>query len=191
MYKIIICFLFSIIFGIQAKTHIDVKELRCLVCKATLEELDIAIKKIDPSRKVEIGGYRLDPEGNLKQRSISEAKSEIHLSELADSICEKMEDYIRATWKHNGKLTILRLIDSNGQMNVDMGRVDVIQDDDLNKSLKYYCEGIIEEYEESIIKYYKNDSKNIEVKVCTEEAQLCPFMFPEPKEPKQHETDEL
>lgn len=83
----------------------------------------------------------------MKQRSVSEAKSEVHLSELADSICEKMEDYIRATWKDNGKLTILRLIDSNGQMNVDMGRVDVIQDDDLNKSLKYYVRNFNEDVE--------------------------------------------
>lgn len=108
------------------------------VCKATLEELDSAVKKIDPSRKVEVGGYRLDPHGNLQQKTVSQAKSEMHLSELADVVCDKMDDYVRATWKDTGKLTILKLIDANGQMNLDMGSVDVIQDDDLNKSLKYY-----------------------------------------------------
>lgn len=65
-------------------------------------------------------------------------KSEIFLSELLDKICAKMDDYVRATWKTNGQLTLLKMIGSDGKMNIDMGRVDIIQDGDLNKSLKYY-----------------------------------------------------
>lgn len=67
-----------------------------------------------------------------------QAKSEIFLSELIDDICDKMDDYVRATWKSNGQLTLLRMMGHDGQMNSDMSRVDIIQDGDLNKSLKYY-----------------------------------------------------
>ena len=49
-----------------------------------------------------------------------------------------MDDYVRATWKTNGTLTLLKLITDDGKMNSDMAEVDLIQDDDLNKSLKYY-----------------------------------------------------
>jgi hypothetical protein len=49
-----------------------------------------------------------------------------------------MDDYVRATWKSNGTLTLLKLITDEGQMNNAMSDVDLIQDDDLNKSLKYY-----------------------------------------------------
>lgn len=107
------------------------------MCKASLQELDEKIKKIDPSKTVDVGGYRLDADGNYRQKTVSQAKSEIHLSELIDEVCEKMDDYVRATWKVNGTLTILKLITDEG-MNPDMSNVDIIQDDDLNKSLKFY-----------------------------------------------------
>jgi len=194
MYKLIILVSFVTIVSSQFSTttvHIDVQELRCLVCKATLNELSIAIKKIDPARKVDVGGYRLDAEGNIKQKQVSQAKSEIHLSELADEVCERMDDYVRAAWKDTGKLTILKLIDANGRMNLDMSRVDIIQDDDLNKSLKYYCEGIVEEYEDNIIHHFKNDSDNIDFRVCSEEAKLCEESLPEPDDEDDDDEDRL
>lgn len=112
------------------------------VCKTSLEELNKAVKKIDPTKTVDVGGYRLDHDGNYKHKSVSQAKSEIHLSELIEDICTKMDDYIRATWKTNGRLTLLRLIGDDGNMNSDMSEVDIIQDDDLNKSLKYYVSNL-------------------------------------------------
>lgn len=155
-----------------------------------MQELDTKIKRIDPSKTVDVGGYRLDADGNYQQKTVSQAKSEVHLSELIDEVCEQMDDYVRATWKTNGTLTILKLITDAG-MNPDMSNVDIIQDDDLNKSLKFYvslwvlyfsrnfnhfclqCEGIMEELEDNIIRHYQSDSKDIHLKVCAEEAQLC------------------
>lgn len=54
-----------------------------------------------------------------------------------------MSDYVRATYKSNGELTILNLISPSGAMNPEMSKVDIIQDDDLNKSLKYYVSILI------------------------------------------------
>lgn len=66
------------------------------------------------------------------------ARSEVHLSELLENVCNKMEDYVRATYKSTGELTILKLIGSDGKLNEDISKVDIIQDSDLNKSLKFY-----------------------------------------------------
>lgn len=66
------------------------------------------------------------------------AQSEVHISDILDNICEKMSDYVRATYKSNGQLTILNLMSPSGSMNPEMSKVDIIQDGDLNKSLKYY-----------------------------------------------------
>lgn len=107
------------------------------MCEASLQELDQKIRSIDPDKTVDVGGYHLDAGGDLKRKVKQQAKSEIYLSDYVDEVCDRMDDYVRATHKENGTLLILNLITDTG-LNPLMSEVDVIQDDDLNKSLKYY-----------------------------------------------------
>lgn len=163
------------------------------VCEASIQELSEAVQNVDKSQTVKIGGHRLDPQGNYNApKTVPVAHSEIFLSELMESICQKMDDYVRGLWKSNGTLTIMKMVSSDGKMNPHMSEVEFVQDDDLNKSLKYYvsvyqcvfslspvwncfqCETIIEEFEENIIKYYQKEEDNIETKFCIEESQICP-----------------
>ncbi|KAK2579778.1 hypothetical protein KPH14_011113 [Odynerus spinipes] len=115
----------------------------------------------------------MDAKGNSIRKKVPKARSEIHISDTVDEICEKMSDYVRATYKTNGQLTILNLISPSGGMNPEMNKVDLIQDNDLNKSLKYYCEGIVEEFEDSIISLFSKGETDIRRKLCTDIAQLC------------------
>lgn len=57
---------------------------------------------------------------------------------MMDTICEKMDDYARATTKKTGELKLLRLMTHEGKMNPEISEVDFVQDSDLNKSLKFY-----------------------------------------------------
>ena len=66
------------------------------------------------------------------------ARSEMYLTDVFETVCSKMDDYVRATYKSSGELTLLRLIGTDGQMNPDLNHVDIVQDSDLNKSLKFY-----------------------------------------------------
>ncbi|KAK9880585.1 hypothetical protein WA026_011825 [Henosepilachna vigintioctopunctata] len=130
--SLLICFTY-------VDSKIDVDELKCLVCEASIKELEGVLKSVDPSKKIDVGGYHLDKEGNYRSsKTISIAESETYLSEVMDTICDKMENYVRATSKSNGTLTLLNLLDSAGNMNFQMSEVDIIQDDDLNKSLPFY-----------------------------------------------------
>ncbi|XP_063217584.1 protein seele [Bacillus rossius redtenbacheri] len=149
------------------------KQLRCLVCRHVVDEIDNIIQKVDPKKKVSVGGYRLDSNGNQKQKSVPFARSEMHLTEVMETVCDKMDDYVRGTYKTSGELTVLRLITEDGKMNPLLSEVDLIQDSDLNKSLKFYCEGIVEEFEDNILRLFGKDAKNIDIKLCTDEAALC------------------
>lgn len=161
---------------------LDNKEVRCLVCAASIQELSEAVKNVDKTQTVKIGGHRLDPQGNYEApKTVPVAHSEIFLSELMEGICQKMDDYVRGLWKSNGTLTIMKMVSSEGKMNPHMSEVEFVQDDDLNKSLKYYCETIIEEFEENIIKYYQKEEDNIETKFCIQESQICPPQSSPPK----------
>lgn len=93
-----------------------------------------AVNKLDPNKKVDVGGHRLDEDGNYKQKEVPQSKSELVLSELIEKVCDRMDDYIRAFWKENGTLTLISMVDGIGMFD----KLDIVQDDDLNKSLKYY-----------------------------------------------------
>ncbi|XP_012135081.1 canopy family protein seele isoform X2 [Megachile rotundata] len=140
---------------------------------ATMKEIEAELAKIDPSREIEIGNYRLDAQGNVIHKKIPLSQSEVHISDVLDNICDRMADYVRATYKSNGKLTILNLMTPSGTMNPEMSKVDIVQDGDFNKSLKYYCEGVVEEFEDSIISMFTQKKDNIKKQLCTDTAKLC------------------
>ena len=48
----------------------DTKALNCLVCKAIVEELDAAINKVDPTKKVEVGTFRLNGDGTQSRKLV-------------------------------------------------------------------------------------------------------------------------
>lgn len=96
--------------------------------------MNTSINKLDPNKKVDVGGHRLDKDGNFKQKEVPQSKSELVLSELIEQVCDRMDDYIRAFWKSNGTLTLISVVDGMGMFD----KLDIVQDDDLNKSLKYY-----------------------------------------------------
>ncbi|KAJ8969208.1 hypothetical protein NQ317_011834 [Molorchus minor] len=143
------------------------------VCKQSINELTNEIGKIDPNKVVDVGGYRLDADGNYRHKTVPKAKSELHLSEVIEEVCTKMDNYVRALWKSNGTLTLFSMLTESGAMNPIFDEVNIIQDEDLNKSLKYYCEGIMEEYEEYIIKLYQEDVLDKTTQFCFKETGLC------------------
>ncbi|XP_063700596.1 protein seele [Culicoides brevitarsis] len=163
---------FLVVVSNASKDHRDIK---CHVCKATINEMDLAISKVDPTKKVEVGNFRLDTSGSSTSRKIPLTKSEMYLTELMETICDKMDDYARARYKSNGKITVLKLVSETGGMNPEMSKVDFVQDEDLNKSLKHLCLEILEDFEEPVVKMYMSEQmpKDPEYELCSKTAQLC------------------
>ncbi|XP_056634173.1 protein seele [Diorhabda sublineata] len=154
-------------------TEIDPAELRCLVCEKSIYEINREVNKLDPNKKVDVGGYRLDAQGNYEHKTVPQTKSELALSEIIEGVCNKMDNYIRAKWKNNGSLTLLNMLTDIGTMNPDWSDVDIIQDGDLNKSLKFYCEGIMEEHEEEIITLYQKGETDVSKAFCITQSNIC------------------
>uniref|UniRef100_A0A1B6K931 DUF3456 domain-containing protein n=2 Tax=Graphocephala atropunctata TaxID=36148 RepID=A0A1B6K931_9HEMI len=151
---------------------IDIKQMKCLVCQRVVEEIEKEIEKVDPDRKVDVGSYRLDSHGEVKKTSVELRRSEVFLTDVIEKTCDKMEDYVRATYKSNGQLTVLKLVSDNGMMNPDLGEVDIITDGDI-ESLKFYCESILEEYEDVAMKLFRSGVDNIDIRLCSASAQYC------------------
>lgn len=153
---------------------VDNSELRCEVCCRLVEEIQHNVSAVDPSLVVQVANFRLDGDGNQPKRTMPLAQSQMYLTEVMDSVCEKMEDYVRATFKANGSLVVMPLL-VGGQMNPLMSDVNLVQDSDLNKSLQYYCEDIVNDIEDDIVRIMKSkDIDHAVHSICTKITQLCP-----------------
>lgn len=64
-------------------------------------------------------------------------RSEVFLSDVIEKICDRMEDYVRATYKSNGQLAVLKLVLEDGKMNPDLQDVDIVTDGEIH-TLKYH-----------------------------------------------------
>ena len=129
------------------------------VCKALVDEIEAAVDAVDPARKIEVGSFRLDGNGNLKPKKVKRwreccscssdvikpspfqvpyANSQLHLSEVMDKVCEGFKEYVLAHYKSTGTPTLLRLTSHDGNMNPEMGNVDITPNPELNDKLSYY-----------------------------------------------------
>ncbi|KAG5317039.1 CNPY1 protein, partial [Acromyrmex heyeri] len=188
--------LFFIIVAVEPK-EVDLKHLKCLVCRAAMNELENEVLKANPNKLVNVGNFRMDADGNTIYKKVPLGRSETHISILLDNICEKLSDYVRATRKSDNQLMIFNLMSPSGGMNPIMSEVDIIQDGDLNKSLEHYvsavyyvlyllnvlssliwinrfqCSAVVEEFEEDIVSLYVNGISNKKKELCTKISNMC------------------
>lgn len=163
--------------------------MKCLTCKATVDEVRIAQAKVDPKKKAEVKAGRFQLDGSHSGNLIELRKSEQYLTELFEGdegVCKVMDDYAKAKYKSDGHLTVLKMMTETG-MNPLMSEVDFVQDQDLNKSLKHYCLEILDEYDELFLEYFMADSlpKDHVDQICTQRTKLCATTEDEEPEPEQ------
>jgi len=152
----------------------DSKTLKCLVCRAVVDEFESAIYKVDPKKMVEGGSYRLSSDGSQKGTvTVPYARSQTHLTDLVEGICERMEDYAQARWKRSDKPTLIRMVNPDGNMNPNFPKVDVVQDDDLNTALKFHCETIVEDHEDDFTTVLSKENPNPVDEICVDRTDLC------------------
>ncbi|XP_054740746.1 protein seele [Anastrepha obliqua] len=152
------------------------KDVKCHVCKATVQEMESAIAKEDPNKTVNVSGFRLDTKGNSISKAVKLIKSEMYLTELMEKICDKMEDYLKATYKSNGKFTLLKMI-VDDKMNPESSLVDFVQDGDLNKSLGHYCLEILDDQEVVFLKAFQAATlaDDLDSLICGAQAKYCSY----------------
>jgi len=158
----------------EGKVHLfDSKTLNCLVCKSLVDEIEAAILKVDPAKKVECGTFRLNGDGTQSRKLIPYARSAEHLDSIVDSVCKGFEDYAQAKHKASGEPTIIRLMTHEGNMNPKMSEVDMVPDDHLNTKLKFYCENIVEDQEETIYELFSTEGENMDIEFCSKRGKVC------------------
>ncbi|XP_039267938.1 protein canopy homolog 1-like isoform X2 [Styela clava] len=152
--------------AVSGKKDLD---LYCGACKAIVNEVEYIVNKVDPKKTIDVGTFRLDPNGKQKSSKVSYARSEIHLTELLEDVCSKMNGYAESK-SDSGKREYVRTSSRDGEA-IALNNISI--SGDISKKLKYACESIIEDHEDEFVALFAKGDKNIIEKVCRDLGEYC------------------
>lgn len=168
------------------------REHQCAVCRALVDEMNHGVSLVDPKETIEIGSFRVDPKGNTKTYQRSYARSEVHLMELFEKVCDKFMQYA-LTKNSKGQKSVIPTSSRSGK---SISLKEVTISSDATKQMKYTCEHFVEEYEEDMTKVLnKDDSDNHEKEICLRITGICTVEdlatpMPSPDSPEYQKSEE-
>uniref|UniRef100_A0AAZ3RXH7 DUF3456 domain-containing protein n=1 Tax=Oncorhynchus tshawytscha TaxID=74940 RepID=A0AAZ3RXH7_ONCTS len=150
------------------------KVLYCSACRAIVDELNYSISQIDPKKTINMGAFRLKPDGSLTDKKVPLARSETNLSELLDGVCGSMSDYALHvdpdTKKKQYKRFAPRSSDAGDFPDFNNFKFDGPEG---SNALQFACESIVEEFEDDIISLFAKETDHVVDKLCNEVSDHC------------------
>ncbi|XP_072010052.1 protein canopy homolog 1 isoform X2 [Engystomops pustulosus] len=145
----------------------------CGACRAMVDELLYEIRKVSPSKTIDVGSFRINPDGTQVQNKVPLVKSEVYLTEVLEGICEKMDDYSLYIDPNTKEKTFKRFAprDNDPFITDDFNNFQFNPSD--SNPLKYACERVVEENDEEIISLVTKDTKDFAEKLCNEVVGFC------------------
>ncbi|XP_013393351.1 protein canopy homolog 2 [Lingula anatina] len=147
------------------------EKTQCGACRVIVDEVNWAISQEDPKKKVQVGSFRVDPNGNQGTREIPYARSEIHLTELFENICQKSKDYAQSRDSKTNNVQFVRTAARSPGDSVTL--TNVVLSADSQKSLKFACESFIEDHEDDMLKIFSKEDGDAEQKLCVDITGVC------------------
>ncbi|XP_077644763.1 protein canopy homolog 2 isoform X1 [Lonchura striata] len=140
------------------------QDLHCGACRALVDELEWEIAQVDPRKTIQMGSFRINPDGSQSVVEVPYARSEAHLTELLERVCEKMKEYGERADPATQRKSYVRVISHDG---TKMDLAGVKFDGDVTSSLKFACESIAEEYEDELIEFLSHEAENVKDRLCS------------------------
>ncbi|XP_056591106.1 protein canopy homolog 2 isoform X2 [Triplophysa dalaica] len=137
---------------------------------ALVDEMEWAISQIDPKIMIQTGSFRINPDGSQSVKETPFARSESHLLELMEEVCEQMKDYGEGVDPTTNGKTYVRHTPRDGKA---MDLSDVAFDSSVSSRLKFACESIVEQHEDELIEFFAHETHNVKDKLCSERTDLC------------------
>ncbi|KAM4624086.1 protein canopy-1 [Polymixia lowei] len=151
------------------------KVLYCSACRAIVDELNYSISQVDPKKTINVGSFRLNPDGTMKDKKVPLARSETHLSELLDGVCGSMSDYALHVDPDTKEKRYKRFAPRSSGTTGDFPDFKDFQFDgpEASSALKFACESIVEELEDDIISLFSQDTEHVVKELCNRVSDYC------------------
>ncbi|XP_047225364.1 protein canopy-1 [Girardinichthys multiradiatus] len=151
------------------------KLLYCSACKAIVDELNHSISQVDPKMTINVGSFRLNPDGTMTDKKVPFARSETHLSELLDGVCNSMNDYALYVDPETHHKQYRRFAPRSSGSSGNFPDFKNFQFDgpEASNNLKFACETLVEELEDDIISLLGQDEGNVKEELCNRVSDYC------------------
>ncbi|XP_040911505.1 protein canopy-1 [Toxotes jaculatrix] len=151
------------------------KVLYCSACRAIVDELNYSISQVDPKKTINVGSFRLNPDGTLKDKKVPLARSETHLSELLDGVCGSMSDYALHVDPDTQHKQYMRFAPRSSGAAGDFPDFKNFQFDgpEAPSALKFACETVVEELEDDIISLFSEGAEHVQEELCNRVSDYC------------------
>uniref|UniRef100_A0A8C4WJ41 Canopy FGF signaling regulator 1 n=1 Tax=Gopherus evgoodei TaxID=1825980 RepID=A0A8C4WJ41_9SAUR len=137
-----------------------------LACKALGDELLDDIRKVNPKRTIDVGSFRISPDGT--QERVRDL-----LNGSMENICDRLNDYQLQVDPQPEKRTFKRFAPRKDE-NIYADFKKFCFYSDAYKPLKFavilHCESIIEEYEDEIFSLITQEADYLADKLCSEKS---------------------
>ncbi|KPP66992.1 protein canopy2-like [Scleropages formosus] len=153
------------------------QDIKCGACRALVDEMEWAISQVDPKKMIQTGSFRINPDGSQSIREVPLARSEGHLLELLEDVCDKMKDYGERTDPTTNRKTYTRVTSRDGK---SMDLSETTFDSRVTSGLKYACETIVEHHEDELIEFFSHETNNVKDKLCSKRTDLCDYALSMP-----------
>lgn len=148
------------------------QDLHCGACRALVDELEWEIAQVDPKKTIQMGSFRINPDGSQSVVEVPYARSEAHLTELLEEVCDRMKEYGEQIDPSTHRKNYVRVVGRNGESSeLDLQGIRI--DSDISGTLKFACESIVEEYEDELIEFFSREADNVKDKLCSKRTDLC------------------
>ncbi|XP_028391099.1 protein canopy homolog 2-like [Dendronephthya gigantea] len=158
------------IFSKKILCSTDRNDLYCGACKIIAEEINWDISQVDPRKTLEVESFRIDSHGNQRSKKVQYARSETHLVEILEKVCERMNNYAESTDKETGRKKYIRTSSRTGEA---VTLENISMSGDIAKALKFACESVIEDYEDTIVDIFKQEREDTAEEFCQRQTDLC------------------
>ncbi|XP_031205920.1 protein canopy homolog 2 isoform X2 [Mastomys coucha] len=148
------------------------QDLHCGACRALVDELEWEIARVDPKKTIQMGSFRINPDGSQSVVEVPYARSEAHLTELLEEVCDRMKEYGEQIDPSTHRKNYVRVVSRNGESS-DLDLQGIRIDSDISGTLKFACESIVEEYEDELIEFFSREADNVKDKLCSKRTDLC------------------
>uniref|UniRef100_A0AC34GU16 DUF3456 domain-containing protein n=1 Tax=Panagrolaimus sp. ES5 TaxID=591445 RepID=A0AC34GU16_9BILA len=159
--KIFTLFFISFINGVLSTEETSVK---CGACMLVVREFEKAIKAVDPKKMTTVGSFRVDPKGNQKGLvEIPFARSEAHLQDVLEEVCDKSKKYTQTIHPVTGKKTFI-----HEEIIVEYKRIP-----GMSNKLHSACIDFVDDNDAEIIKIMQKENEDSLRDLCHDKLGLC------------------